>query len=551
MSPVDLDTDPAVVAGQALARGEWNAASDALEAALAEVDAPELRAMLGRARWWLQDIPGAIAQIELAYAGFRAGGDRREAARAAIWLSREYAAAHGNEPASAGWEARAQGLLRDEGACAERGWLALARAERERAPERIRAAAEEALEAGRAFDDADLETEALAKLGYAEVAAGDVMTGTAKLDEAMAAATGGEVALLETIGDVTCTAIAAFEISGDWQRIERWGQVVEAWIRDHEHAPVIGFCNACCAEIFLSSGQWDEAEGLLAEGIGALQASEQRARCVHPAAKLAELRLLQGRSEEAQQLLAGYEELPEASHALASLHLSRGETAVAAAVIHRRLNRVGTDSVLAAPHLALLVDVQLAAGDPDAAAASAERLARVAERSDLPRLHAAAGFAAGKVARARGEGSSRELLEGAVAAFSDQDMALDAALARMALAYAIEDDDPEVAVVDAKAALAEFERIGAPRHADAAAAFLRRHGTSGRTGPKGLGELTRRETEVLALLGQGLTNAQIAERLFISTKTAGHHVSNILAKLQLTNRSEAAAFAFRSGLVGS
>ncbi|MFN8234093.1 MAG: hypothetical protein U0V56_11725 [Actinomycetota bacterium] len=88
--------------------------------------------------------------------------------------------------------------------------------------------------------------------------------------------------------------------------------MIEAWIHQHEHAPVVGFCNACCAEMFLSSGMWDEAEGLLTEGIGALQTSEQRARCVHPAAKLAELRLLQGRTEEAERLLAGYEELPEA-----------------------------------------------------------------------------------------------------------------------------------------------------------------------------------------------------------------------------------------------
>ena len=60
--------------------------------------------------------------------------------------------------------------------------------------------------------------------------------------------------------------------------------------------------------------------------------------------------------------------------------------------------------------------------------------------------------------------------------------------------------------------------------------------------------LTRREQEVLALLGQGLTNAQIGERLFISTKTAGHHVSSILAKLHLQNRSEAAGYAVRAGV---
>jgi DNA-binding NarL/FixJ family response regulator len=324
--------------------------------------------------------------------------------------------------------------------------------------------------------------------------------------------------------------------------------VIELWVRQHNSAPVIGFCNACCAELFLSSGRWEMAEGLLTEGLDVLRSGDQRARCVHPAAKLAELRLLQGRIEEAEQLLAGYEDLPEAAHALASLYLARGETQVATSVIRRRLNRTGGDSVLAAPFLALLVDVQLTEDDMAGADASAERLRGIGERSALPRVQAAATFAAGKVAEARDDDDASDRLAEAVGAFSDQGMALDAAMARMRLAASLEDVQPEVAVADARAALTEFERLGAPRHADAAAAFLRGLGSSGRTGPKGLALLTRRETEVLALLGQGLTNAEIAERLFISTKTAGHHVSSILGKLHLKNRSEAAGYAVRAGV---
>ena len=61
--------------------------------------------------------------------------------------------------------------------------------------------------------------------------------------------------------------------------------------------------------------------------------------------------------------------------------------------------------------------------------------------------------------------------------------------------------------------------------------------------------LTRRETEVLALVAEGRTNRQIGQELFITPKTAGLHVSRILAKLGVTGRVEAAAVAHRLGLV--
>ena len=73
-------------------------------------------------------------------------------------------------------------------------------------------------------------------------------------------------------------------------------------------------------------------------------------------------------------------------------------------------------------------------------------------------------------------------------------------------------------------------------------------GRPGGQRPTTLG-LTTREREVLALVAEGFTNRRIAETLFISESTAGVHVSNILGKLGVASRTEAATVAARLGLV--
>jgi NarL family two-component system response regulator LiaR len=61
--------------------------------------------------------------------------------------------------------------------------------------------------------------------------------------------------------------------------------------------------------------------------------------------------------------------------------------------------------------------------------------------------------------------------------------------------------------------------------------------------------LTEREVQVLRLVAQGLTNQEIGRKLVISERTAGTHISNILSKLHLANRTQAALYALREGLV--
>ena len=70
---------------------------------------------------------------------------------------------------------------------------------------------------------------------------------------------------------------------------------------------------------------------------------------------------------------------------------------------------------------------------------------------------------------------------------------------------------------------------------------------AGQAGPP-FGELTEREVEVLRLIAEGLNNREIAERLVISDKTVKTHVSSILGKLQLEDRTQAAIYALRHGL---
>jgi len=104
-----------------------------------------------------------------------------------------------------------------------------------------------------------------------------------------------------------------------------------------------------------------------------------------------------------------------------------------------------------------------------------------------------------------------------------------------------------VAAAEARTAAESFAWLGAASQLDRATALLRSLGGPARTAVPRPGELTVREGEVLALVAQGLSNPEIARRLFISPKTASHHVSNLLVKLGLRNRAEAAAWAAAHG----
>ena len=103
---------------------------------------------------------------------------------------------------------------------------------------------------------------------------------------------------------------------------------------------------------------------------------------------------------------------------------------------------------------------------------------------------------------------------------------------------------------DGARALDVLDRLGATAAAAAVRARLRKHGAPVPRGPRPATRshpagLTRRQAEVLALVAEGLTNAEIARRLVLSVRTVDHHVAAVLGKLGVPSRREAAGAARR------
>ncbi len=545
---VPMESADLLATGEAaLAAGRWEEARTAFERALAAEDSADGHLGLGHAFWWLGASRESVAECTQAYALFRRGGRVDRAIECALWLAITYKADFDNHAAANGWISRAERMLAHLDPGPLHALSMVTRAYRMNDLGAAEKLSQRAIELARASGDPDLELTGMTQLGLIRVGKGETDAGFALIDEAMAGVLGGEGRSLTTVVYACCDMLNACELASDIERAAKWCEVADSFVEEYGSPFLYAECRIYYGSVLVAKGRWDEAERELLLG---LQTAESSSPGLHSRGltRLAGLRVRQGRLDEAEALLTHAGNAVEAENEVAlwtaALALARGDEKSASRGLEQRLRRLAERRTHLGIALDLLVDARLSAGNLSGAATAAQRLEEVAATASSHQIAALAAGATGRLFTARGD------TEEAVARFevslkiwSALQLPYEVARTRLDLAIALAAAQPDVAVDHARIALTGFEKLGASVEADRTAAFLRSAGFTGRSVPKSAGVLTRREEEVLRLLGAGLSNPEIAERLFVSRKTASHHVSSILAKLNLRNRSEAAAHA--------
>jgi DNA-binding CsgD family transcriptional regulator len=542
---------PLAEAEAAFDAADWAGAVVACERALIETPGdPETLDLFGEARWFQGHIAEALNLRERAYAGFCQRGEHAAAARIALWLMVEYAGSRNSPAIANGWFLRAERLLADVELSVAHIELEIARARRcaDIDPVAAERHFDRGLQIARSIGSTAAEIRVLTVLGMNRVSQGHVEDGMALLDEAMAAVLGGELDDPWTIGSACCQMLAACDAAADWPRAMEWCREVVPFVEREGFVPLWAWCRTTFGGVLTAVGEWERAERELLASLRTYGGPGSPGSA-YPLARLAELRMRQGRYEEAERLIEDVEDHPRAVATGIAILLAAGKTQAAVAACERRLERIGPDAPGGGSLLPLLAQAHLALGKVDDAGAAVARLADLARTLNRPDLIATAEMAAADVSLARGDGAGIAHLDAALELFNRLGMPLECSRARLGLARAHAGAGrSEAAIEDARRALRTFERLGARADADVAAALLRDLGAVGRTGPRLHEDLTAREREVLELLGEGLSNAQISERLVIAPKTAEHHVSRVLRKLDLGSRAEAAAHVARSGI---
>lgn len=541
-----MDKVPSLADAAALADvGEWRAARDAYASLLAREPSGDAHQGLARACWWLGETRAALEHAQRAFAAYEEEVRYVDATMVGVHICIWYLTNFDNLAAAHGWLARAQHLAHESGNDAAVGWTTLVSGYVADDPDEGLRLMESASSTAASVSDRDLSTMALADLGLWHVTTGDVSQGMAMLDEAMAAAFAEPRRMLEVVVWSSCNMLAACSLVDDLLRATQWCRAADRFTQAYGCPFLQARCRAHYGSLLVATGRWDEAERELAQ---ALSMSDDTGRGPRTEAlsALAELRRCRGDPDAALVLLDGIDATSSGVVTRARCLLDLGRLAEARATLRGQLALQQADDPAYPTLVAVLAEVELASGRHGEAAALVSPDATVWTTPAFPR---GAGFlarAAGLVAAARGDSdAARRQLGLALDVFARLELPFEAARTDLDLARLLHLIDPDAAVARARSAFARHEALGARREAAEAAAVLRSLGVTPAPGSRRAELLSARERDVLTLLAEGLSNRQIAERLFLSPRTVGHHVSSILHKLGLKSRSEAAAYAAR------
>jgi RNA polymerase sigma factor (sigma-70 family) len=530
-------------------RGMWSAAFDLMSGldTRHQLDGNAMESfataayMIGRESTFLE-------LLERAFGAFCTGAEPLRAARSAFWIGLTLMF-RGEYGRGSGWLVRSERLVGEHGNdCVEQGYIFLPRVESSLASGDFAAAdnyASEAVRIGEQFGDEDLLAIGRHLKGRIQIETGNTAEGLILLDETMIAATDGRLSPIVT-GLIYCSVIEICQNYQIQKRAKEWTEALSGWCgKQPELVAFTGRCLIHRSEILIFDGKWTEALAEAGAACRRLLAGPVEHHAGPAYYQEGEVLRLSGRFDEADESYRSASRLGfDPQPGLALMRLRQGKSQAALSSIKRTLASVRA-AVRRMHLLPAAVEIMLATGDVETARKLCDELSGFAVRHVSDAIEAASAEAIGDLSFAEGN------LEGALpnygrAAELWRDLHAPYRLARLRLktgqtCAAL--GDSEGASREIEAARDVFGLLGAEPDRKAAEALLRSLTQSMER------LLTPRQTQILQLVAEGLTNREIAQRLGLSERTVDRHVSDTLTRIDVPTRAAATAFAISHGLI--